>query len=77
MASSDVSIKVNCSNSRGDSLSSGCSDRNEGGTAKNVGVSEKTRSYSNLPPPGRGKIRPDFCFEGSDLCVFVRSGADF
>ncbi|OVA09665.1 AUX/IAA protein [Macleaya cordata] len=53
MASSDISIKVNCSNSRGESLSSSCSERNEGGMAKN-GVPETPRSYSSFPATGKG-----------------------
>ncbi|XP_043705451.1 auxin response factor 2B-like [Telopea speciosissima] len=53
MASSEVSIKGNCSNGRGESLSSGCSEPNDAGVAKNS-VSEAPKEYPIFSTGGRG-----------------------
>ncbi|XP_042501854.1 auxin response factor 2A-like [Macadamia integrifolia] len=52
MASSEVSIKGNCSNGRGESLSSGCSEPNNAGIANNS-VSEAPKVYTTFPVGGR------------------------
>ncbi|KAF8390737.1 hypothetical protein HHK36_025264 [Tetracentron sinense] len=52
MASSEVPIKGNCSNGRGESFSSGCSKPNDGGIARNS-VAEPPRGYSSFPAAGK------------------------
>ncbi|KAJ4945343.1 hypothetical protein NE237_014229 [Protea cynaroides] len=52
MAASEVSIKGNCSNGRGESLSSGCSEPNDAGIAKD-GVLETSKLYPTFTIGGK------------------------
>ncbi|KAJ4961033.1 hypothetical protein NE237_020943 [Protea cynaroides] len=52
MAASEVSIKGNCSNGRGESLSSGCSEPNDAGIAKD-GVPETPKLYPTFTIGGK------------------------
>ena len=69
MASSEVSIKGNCGNGRGESFSSGYSEPNDGGMSRSAAEGQKGHSSVSVAGKGNSSTSPaDF---DRDLVVIV------